>query len=63
MVSNFLPMIDNRGTSRNNRLEDFFFNVDTLRQRSGIDMLVRGLLSNPSENVDNNFADAVIETK
>ncbi len=49
-----------RGGSRGrNLLRDMFNNINTLRNREGIDALLRGLTQTPVEQADDNFSDEV----
>ena len=51
------------GTSTKNfRLKNLFGNVDILAQENMIDNLVRGLVNQKVEKIDNNFADDVSTT-
>ncbi len=41
-------------------LRDMFSNIDALREREGVDSLIRGLVGTPVENADDNFSEEVM---
>ncbi len=49
-----------RGSNGRDLLRDLFSNVDQLRARDGVDALLRGLVGTPTENVDDNFSEEII---
>ena len=43
------------------RLRNLFSNIDQLRAKGGVDSLLRGLVETPTENVDDNFSEEIID--
>ena len=42
---------------RTKKLRDLFNDMDVVKARNGVDDLVRGMLIEPAEKIDNTFAD------
>ena len=48
---------DGRLNHQTKRLKDLFNDMDVVRARDGLPNLVRGMLIEPAEKIDNTFAD------
>lgn len=61
MIPNLFKTVASNGRETAELLRDLFSNVDGLRGRRGVDALLRGLVTAPVENVDDNFAEEVTD--